>query len=32
MKELAPARLHEPEGKLRRYREPNSLIDFPRMF
>jgi site-specific recombinase XerD len=28
MKERALARLHEPEAKLRRYRAPDSLIDF----
>lgn len=30
MKERALARLHEPEAKLRRYRAPDSLIDFLR--
>jgi site-specific recombinase XerD len=30
MKERALARLHEPETKLRRYRAPDSLIDFLR--
>ena len=30
MKERALARLHEPEAKLRRYRVPDSLIDFLR--
>jgi site-specific recombinase XerD len=30
MKERALARLHEPEAKLRRYRAPNSLVDFLR--
>ena len=30
MEERALARLHEPEAKLRRYRSPNSLIDFLR--
>jgi len=30
MKERALARLQEPEAKLRRYRAPNSLIDFLR--
>ncbi len=28
MKERALARLHEPEAKIRRYRAPDSLIDF----
>ena len=30
MKERALARLQEPEAKLRRYRAPDSLIDFLR--
>ena len=30
MKERALARLQEPEAKLRRYRSPDSLIDFLR--
>lgn len=30
MKELALARLQEPETKLHRYRAPDSLIDFLR--
>jgi len=30
MKERALAGLHEPEAKLRRYRAPDSLIDFLR--
>ena len=30
MKERALARLHEPDAKLRRYRAPDSLIDFLR--
>lgn len=30
MKKRALARLHEPEAKLRRYRAPDSLIDFLR--
>jgi hypothetical protein len=30
MKEQALARLQEPEAKLRRYRAPDSLIDFLR--
>jgi hypothetical protein len=30
MKEQALARLQEPETKLRRYRAPDSLIDFLR--
>lgn len=30
MKERALARLHEPEAKLKRYRAPDSLIDFLR--
>ena len=30
MKDRALARLHEPEAKLRRYRAPDSLIDFLR--
>jgi hypothetical protein len=28
MKERALARLHEPEGKIQRYRAPDSLIEF----
>ena len=28
MKERALARLHEPDVKLKRYRAPDSLIDF----
>ena len=30
MKERALAKLHEPEAKLRRYRAPDSLINFLR--